>query len=52
MRDGWHDDLAREGLAPVEGALTTDAAHPPCPAWGTAAALINGACSDCGLQLE
>jgi hypothetical protein len=24
----------------------------PCPACGTAAPLVNGACSDCGLQLE
>lgn len=25
--------------------------EPPCPACGTAAPLIRGACSDCGLQL-
>jgi hypothetical protein len=37
---------------PVEAALTKDAEHPPCPACGTAAALVEGACSDCGLQLE
>jgi predicted amidophosphoribosyltransferase len=24
----------------------------PCPACGTAAPLVEGACSDCGLQLE
>ena len=26
--------------------------EPPCPACGTAAPLVDGACSDCGLQLE
>ena len=26
--------------------------EPPCPACGTAAPLIDGACSDCGIQLE
>ncbi len=25
--------------------------EPPCPCCGTAAPLIDGACSDCGLQL-
>jgi len=48
----WNDDLAREGLAPVELAMSEDAEHLPCPACGTAAALVEGACSDCGLQLE
>lgn len=52
MRSDWRDDLAREGLVPVEAALATDAEHPPCPACGTAAPLVEGACSDCGLQLE
>ena len=26
-------------------------AEPPCPCCGTEAPLVNGACSDCGLQL-
>jgi hypothetical protein len=51
MRSDWRDNLTREGLAPVEVAAT-DAEHLPCPACGTAAALVDGACSDCGLQLE
>jgi hypothetical protein len=42
-----------EGLvqlkAPQEPAEGED---PPCPACGTAAPLKDGACSDCGLQLE
>ncbi|MBK7540090.1 MAG: hypothetical protein IPI49_32990 [Myxococcales bacterium] len=52
MRAGWNDALAREGLAPVapvDGA--EDSEHPACPACGTAAALVDGACSDCGLML-
>ena len=53
MRSDWRDDLAREGLAPVEvAAAAADAEHLPCPACGTAAPLVEGACSDCGLQLE
>jgi predicted RNA-binding Zn-ribbon protein involved in translation (DUF1610 family) len=52
MRSDWRDDLAREGLAPVEVAVAEGAEHLPCPACGTAAPLVDGACSDCGLQLE
>jgi predicted amidophosphoribosyltransferase len=44
--------LEREGLAPVELNVASDAEHLPCPACGTAAPLEGGACSDCGLQLE
>jgi hypothetical protein len=29
-----------------------EGAEPACPACGTAAPLVDGACSDCGLQLE
>lgn len=50
----WMDSLQREGLVP-EG-LTPQAVPEdgelPCPACGTAAPLVRGACSDCGLQLE
>lgn len=52
MRSDWCDGLAREGLAPVELAAASDAEHLACPACGTAAPLADGACSDCGLQLE
>lgn len=52
LRDEWHDQVAREGLEPVRITLDADAEHLPCPACGTAAALVEGACSDCGLQLE
>jgi predicted amidophosphoribosyltransferase len=49
----WAAMLEREGVPP---ACATSAAandqHPPCPACGTAAPLVDGACSDCGLQLD
>jgi hypothetical protein len=54
MRDRW--------VALVEGLGVDVASAPsreipgdgelPCPACGTAAPLVEGACSDCGLQLE
>lgn len=50
----WRAMVAREGVDP--DALARPAAvdgdgEPPCPACGTAAPLVDGACSDCGLQL-
>jgi hypothetical protein len=57
----WKTLLDREGTAEIAGdgdkaaapgADATEAEHPPCPACGTAAPLVAGACSDCGLQLE
>jgi hypothetical protein len=49
----WKNLLAREGTADVEeGAEIPEGEHLPCPACGTAAPLVAGACSDCGLQLE
>ena len=54
VRDRWNVMLEREGVdleaAPVAPAV--DSEHTPCPACGTAAPLVEGACSDCGLQLE
>ncbi len=61
FRDEWLQAVLREGtveegrlLVPmkVEGAVLDPAADPPCPACGTAAPLVEGACSDCGLQLD
>lgn len=46
----WRAHLEREGLAPVTGGAAAGD-EPPCPACGTAAPLVDGACSDCGLQL-
>ena len=59
MRDEWVQTVEREGFAtaqapgPLQPVDAIDEnAEPPCPACGTAAALVEGACSDCGLQLE
>jgi hypothetical protein len=59
LEDRWQGLLAREGTiddsaAPARPPAAADAEgeHPPCPACGTAAPLVSGACSDCGLQLE
>jgi hypothetical protein len=50
----WMDSLQREGLVPEGQAfqVLAEDGEPPCPACGTAAPLVEGACSDCGLQLE
>jgi hypothetical protein len=53
MRDEWNESLEREGFAPVDALPPAgEDGEPPCPACGTAAPLKDGACSDCGLQLE
>jgi hypothetical protein len=51
LQERWEAMVAREGIEP-EGAALAEGEHAPCPACGTAAALVEGACSDCGLQLE
>jgi hypothetical protein len=57
----WRDMVAREGgavpalaMPQVGGDDDGDGADAelPCPACGLAAPLVEGACSDCGLQLE
>jgi hypothetical protein len=57
LHDRWQGLLEREGTvepAPGDAAASGEAEgeHPPCPACGTAAPLVEGACTDCGLQLE
>jgi predicted amidophosphoribosyltransferase len=52
LRGEWAAALEREGVAPVACAIDPDADEPPCPACGTQAPLVRGACADCGLQLE
>ena len=52
LGDDWRSQLELEGLAPIAVTADEEAEHPPCPACGTAAPLVEGACSDCGLQLE
>ncbi len=49
----WNAHLEREGLPAIQLDFSDTAGdEPPCPACGTAAPLVNGACSDCGLRLE
>jgi hypothetical protein len=55
MRDDWIRSVEQEGNinTKLDG---TPAAHDPdgepsCPACGTAAPLVDGCCSDCGLFL-
>jgi hypothetical protein len=53
LQNDWAELVAREGtVLPVSaGSAAADADELPCPACGTAAPLVEGACSDCGLQL-
>jgi hypothetical protein len=54
LQRSWMESLQREGLVPEEQAMLVvpEDGELPCPACGTAAPLVRGACSDCGLQLE
>jgi len=57
VRADMRADLEREGLPAAPRDVGVEAAaeggeEPPCPACGTAAPLVDGCCSDCGLQLE
>ena len=61
LQSRWDELLLREGVDPEDAGEpraaaspveTADGEDPPCPACGTAAPLVEGACSDCGLQLE
>jgi hypothetical protein len=60
MQREWLDLVAREGTvgqvqaraAGAAAAMNDDPdAEPPCPACGTAAPLVDGECSGCGLYL-
>jgi hypothetical protein len=53
LQSRWDNLLAREAIDEGDAASPATAGDdPPCPACGTAAPLVEGACSDCGLQLE
>jgi hypothetical protein len=60
FRDEWMEAVKREAtgvgvqLVPIAPPADAgdEAGDPPCPACGTAAPLVEGACSDCGLQLD
>ena len=54
LRREWQEVLDREGVEPAAriGIEAGEGEEPPCPACGTAAPLVEGACTECGLQLE
>ena len=52
MHARWQALLDQEGTLPDRTATLADDENPPCPACGTAAPLVAGACKECGLQLE
>jgi hypothetical protein len=54
LQQRWMENLRREGLVAEAQVLSAvpEEGEPPCPACGTVAPLVEGACSDCGLQLE
>jgi hypothetical protein len=53
LQDRWRALVLREGTVapPQAAAAAVSDGDEPCPACGTAAPLVAGACSDCGLQL-
>jgi hypothetical protein len=51
LQDRWRALLEREGVEPEGFVEPAEGEHPACPACGTAAPLVEGACSDCGLHL-
>jgi hypothetical protein len=54
VHERWRALALRGGtITPRHPAVAAaDRDDPPCPACGTAAPLVSGACTDCGLQLE
>ena len=52
MHERWQSLLDREGTLPDETGGTAEGEDPPCPACGAPGPLADGACKECGLQLE
>jgi len=54
LRSEWQALIEREGTgaAGLFGVEAREGEEPPCPCCGTAAPLVEGACSECGLQLD
>ena len=53
VHERWRALALREGTIDTDHAsVRPETSEPPCPACGTAAPLVNGACTECGLQLE
>lgn len=51
MRREWEQLVEQEGGVRAQPTQLDPDAEPPCPACGTVAPLVAGACSDCGLHL-
>ncbi|HEX7501052.1 MAG TPA: hypothetical protein VF524_12220 [Polyangia bacterium] len=52
MHARWQNLLDQEGTLPDRDGDSPETDDPPCPACGIAAPLVDGACKECGLQLE
>jgi hypothetical protein len=52
MHARWQNLLDQEGTLPDQAAVCTEGEDPPCPACGAVAPLVDGACKECGRQLE
>jgi hypothetical protein len=52
MHERWQNLLDQEGTLPDYATSPSESEDPPCPACGAVAALVDGACKECGLQLE
>ncbi len=52
MHERWQNLLDQEGTLSDYANAAGESEDPPCPACGTAAPLVDGACKECGLQLE
>lgn len=53
VHERWRALALREGTIDVDhAAVQSEAGDAPCPACGTAAPRVDGACAECGLQLE
>lgn len=52
MREQWQDLVEGTLGVAMRAVEVGEDEHLPCPACGTAAPLVDGACSDCGLHLE
>jgi hypothetical protein len=52
MHERWQGLLDREGTLPDEADNIPEGEDPPCPACGAPGPLAEGACKECGLQLE
>jgi hypothetical protein len=54
VHERWRELALREGTVGADhpAVAASETEDPPCPACGTAAPLVQGACIDCGLQLE